>query len=87
MNKNGERRVLTTDTIFATVMSCGRMVYRATYAGMRSVEDVIAALRRAAARYMTGPVTVTLRNSTQGWSMNSAMMRRSAPEGMQLTLF
>lgn len=85
---NGEKRVSATDIIFATVMACGRTVFRATYAGMSSIEDVIGALRRAAEKVMQGPVTVSLRNSSQGWTLQRPMLRRAAtPEATQLTLF
>lgn len=78
--------VSATDIIFATVMACGCTVFRATYAGMRSVEDILAALRRGARSVMAGPVTVSLRNGTQGWTVRRTLMRRNEPEGMQLSL-
>lgn len=86
--KETSRSVSVGDVIFATVMSCGRTVFRATYAGMSSVEDVIAALRRGICSIVTGPLTVLLRNGTQGWTLQRPMLRRtSIPEATQLTLF
>lgn len=78
--QNENTRVSATDTIFATVIACGRTVFRATYAGMSSLEDVISAIRNGAKNAMTGPVTVSLRSS-QGWTLHRPMMRRTgAPE-------
>lgn len=82
------RSVSVGDIIFATVLSCGRTVFRATYAGMSSVEDVIAALRRGINGIVSGPLTVSLRNGTQGWTLHRPMLRRALiPEATQLTLF
>lgn len=82
------RSVSAADVIFATVMSCGRTVFRATYAGMNSVEDIIAAIRRGIHSVVTGPLTLSLRNGTQGWTLSRPMLRRAPmPEATQLTLF
>ena len=82
------RSVSVGDIIFATVLSCGHTVFRATYAGMSSVEDVIAALRRGISGIASGPLTVSLRNGTQGWTLHRPMLRRALiPEATQLTLF
>lgn len=83
--------ISTSDIIYATVLSCGRTIYRATFAGMSSAEDIYNAVRRAAKETQLGPATVTLRNSTQGWSMKRAMTRSrplsSQSEAVQLSLF
>lgn len=82
------RKVSATDVIFATVMSCGRTVFRATYAGMNSVEDIIVAIRRGLHNAVSGPLTLSLRNGTQGWTLSRPMLRRATmPEATQLTLF
>lgn len=90
-NTTSPRRISVSDVIFASVMACGRTVYRATYAGMTSIEDIISAIRNSGARDLTsGPVTLSLRNSSQGWTMNRQLMRRrsaAAPEARQLTLW
>ncbi|RXE70283.1 hypothetical protein ED352_10895 [Muribaculaceae bacterium Isolate-002 (NCI)] len=85
---NAGLMVSATDVIFATVMACGRTVFRATYAGMSSIEDVIDAIRRGAKGVMAGPVTLSLRNGSQGWTVRRTMMRHAAvAEATQLTLF
>lgn len=86
--KNSKATIVSaTDVIFATVMACGRTVFRATYAGMSSLEDILTALRHGAHSVMAGPVTVSLRNGTQGWTVRRTMMRSTMPEGTQLSLF
>lgn len=88
LNTN-RRRISVSDVIYASVMACGRTVYRATYAGMTSIEEIINALRCNGERDLTsGPLTVSLRNSSQGWTMQRLLMRRRpAPEATQLTLW
>ncbi len=85
-NKVKTVTVSATDVVFATVIACGRTVFRATYAGMSSLEDILAALRRGVRGVMAGPVTVSLRNGTQGWTVRRTLMRRNESEGMQLSL-
>lgn len=71
------RELSATDILFATVTTCGRTIFCATYAGMTSVEDVFAALRRGAHDLlMAGPVTVSLRNRSQGWTLRRTLLRR-----------
>lgn len=82
-----KNRVMSGDVIFATVMSCGRTVFRATYAGVRSLDDVLAAVMCGTRNLLSGPATVSLRNGTQGWTVNRVMRRVSVPEATQLTLW
>lgn len=87
-NKVKTVTVSATDVVFATVIACGRTVFRATYAGMSSLEDIIDAVRRGARNVMKGPVTVALRNGTQGWTSRHTLLRSAyMPEATQLTLF
>lgn len=84
-NKN---RITIGDTIYATVMSCGHIVYTERFAGMSSVEEVYRYLRNTLSRNNAGPLTIILRNGTQGWTLRSNIMRRTVtPEATQLTLW
>ncbi len=56
--------ISSTDTIFATVCQRGRQVYSTVGTGFTSMSDVVGRLRGAA----SGMVTLTVRNSSQGWS-------------------
>lgn len=86
-NKTNRHTVAVSDIVYATVLACGRTVYRATYAGMSSIEDIIKAVRNGV-HNVIGPLTVSLRNGTQGWTMRSTMMRSvPSPEAVQLTLW
>lgn len=78
------RELSATDILFATVTTCGRTIFCATYAGMTSVEDVFAALRRSTREMMTGSVTVSLRNRTQGWTLRRTVLRQQ-PRHSQYT--
>lgn len=82
-----KNKVMSGDVIFATVISCGRTVFRATYGGVRSLDDVIAAVMRVTRNLLPGPATISLRNGTQGWTVNRMMRRTPVPEATQLTLW
>lgn len=59
------------DTIFASVCQRGREIFSTSGTGFRSMSDIVArVLTGGTAR---GMVTLTVRNSSQGWSRTSAM--------------
>lgn len=85
INKN---RISIEDTIYATVMVCGHIVYTERFTGMSSIEEVYRYLRNTLSRNNCGPLTIVLRNGTRGWTLRSNVMRRTiSPEATQLTLW
>lgn len=64
------------DTIFATLMNRGRVVAEATLTGVSSVSHVMRVMR-AAAPGILGLSTLSLRNSSQGWSTTQTVYLRA----------
>lgn len=84
--------ICNSDKIFATVITRGVTIYRTTFEGNLSFEEIIRAISRSISGLAAGMVTIILRNSTQGWALRKAMRLKpyipsSVPEPVQLTLF
>lgn len=62
-----------TDTIFATVKLRGITLASLTLNGMTSFSDVVREVRTSIGN-VAGLATLQLRNLTQGWSRNSALL-------------
>ncbi len=78
------------DVIFATVMQQGQTIMSMQMSGMSSFSDVMKKIRNTLAKPI-GLVTLILRNSSQGWARQSALMlntrKCAAAPTVQLTLF
>lgn len=61
------------DTIFATVKLRGVTVGSFTLSGMTGFSDVVRHVRHSVGN-LAGLVTLQLRNCSQGWSRNSALL-------------
>lgn len=82
-----------TDVLQITIQQCGRTIDTLTLSGLATLGDVFRHIRSVASA-ISGLVTVTLRNRTQGWithhnivtsrpgSQPSATLRTSAPLAM-----
>lgn len=62
-----------TDIIFATVKLRGKTLASLTLNGMTSFSDVVREVRTSIGN-VAGLATLQLRNPTQGWSHNSALL-------------
>lgn len=62
-----------TDTIFATVKLRGVTLGSYTLSGMTGFSDVVRHVRNSVGK-VAGLATLQLRNSSQGWSHNSALL-------------
>ena len=61
--------ISSTDTIFATICQRGRLLYSTAGTGFSSMTDLVNHLRGT----VSGMVTLTVRNSSQGWSRTSSL--------------
>lgn len=75
------------DTIFATVNLCGRVIFNSSINGMNSIEEIMRFISNSVRGAARGLVTVMLRNGSQGWSMRRTIRLNAAAEGTQLLLF
>ncbi|MCC8070979.1 MAG: hypothetical protein LIO90_04160 [Bacteroidales bacterium] len=80
--------IKTTDILFATVKLRGKAVAQLTLSGMSSMADVVKFLRYKL-QDMAGLVVLSLRNHTQGWLSEQALLLAAKPQprGVQLSLF
>lgn len=67
------KTITTSDTIFATIRRGFRVIATFTVSGMSSIADVLAMAQRQAG---SGLATVTLRNSSAGWTDTRAILFR-----------
>lgn len=74
------------DTIFATVNICGRVIYNSSIEGMNSIEEIIRYISNSVRGIARGMVTVLLRNGSQGWTMRRNIRLNAVAEGTQLQL-
>lgn len=66
--------ILSSDTIFATIRQRGRLLLTLQLHGVTSLSDIINRLRGE----IKGLATISLRNSTQGWSRDHTVMMPAA---------
>ncbi|MCC8176719.1 MAG: hypothetical protein LIO91_09885 [Bacteroidales bacterium] len=78
-------KISSSDLLFATVTCGGNTLFCGRLSGLASMGEVIRFLRRSLGDAM-GLMTLTLRNSSQGWTTRSVLQMAPA-EGTQLTLF
>lgn len=62
-----------TDTLFATISQRGNILATLRLVGMSSFADIVREIR-ASIGTAAGLINLSLRNSTQGWSRNSALL-------------
>lgn len=76
------------DIIFATATIRGK-VKNFRFSGLMSIADVIKAIKQEIGA-VSGLLTISLRNMTQGWSREKSIYLSAIPvkvDGVQLTLF
>lgn len=75
------------DIIYATLSQHGRQFATFRFSGLTSFAEIVRSVRRAVTS-RRGMVTLNLRNSSQGWSHNRALILSPAPQTpVQLSLF
>lgn len=62
-----------TDTLFATISQRGNILATLRLVGMSSFADIVREIRSSTGT-AAGLINLSLRNSTQGWSRNSALL-------------
>lgn len=66
--------ILSSDTIFATIRQRGRLLLTLRFCGITSLGDIVCQLKGQ----IKGLTTISLRNSTQGWTCNHTVMMPAA---------
>lgn len=74
------------DIIFATLTQQGRQVASFRFSGMTTFTDIIRRVRSAVAG-SRGIVTLSLRNSSQGWSHDRRLILAPSTTPVQMSLF
>lgn len=78
--------ILSTDVIFATVTRRGRTIASLSLSGVTSLAQIINHIRSLVSDTM-GILTLSLRNSTQGWRQERNIILKPHCRATQLSLF
>lgn len=62
------KKISLSDKVFATVSFLGRTILNCSFEGIDSLEELIRRVSRAIDNPPRGFLTLTIRNSTQGWA-------------------
>lgn len=69
----GTITINSTDRVFATLSQFGSIIYNVELSGVTSMSDVVRRLR-GEVKSGGGLLSLTLRNSSQGWSRSASIM-------------
>ena len=61
------------DRVFATLSQFGSIIYNVELSGVTSMSDVVRRIR-GEVKSVSGLLSLTLRNSSQGWSRSASIM-------------
>jgi len=85
MNNNTATSLSTSDQIFATLQVGGKTMASVCKTNYASIDDIIKFIYSIAGKFM-GLARLSIRNKTQGWSMNMALASRQLqPRAAQST--
>ena len=74
------------DIIFASVSFHGTTLANIRLSGVTTFRDILAVIRREIGT-LTGLLTISLRNMTQGWTGRHSVLMSRPHAGIQLSLF
>ena len=69
----GTITINSTDRVFATLSRFGSIIYNVELSGVTSMSDVVRRIR-GEVKSGSGILSLTLRNSSQGWSRSASIM-------------